>query len=108
MTNEEKLAALATRIEPDTASDAVLTDLLAVSAAMILNRMYPYGYTDTRAVPPRYEQIQIQLAVELFTQRGAEGQSNHSENGTSRSWPEKNKLLAQIVPHCGCVVTSHA
>ena len=107
MTDAEKRVALATLIAPDTDSEAVLDSMVAMAGSMILNKMYPYGYTDT-AIPPRYEQIQIQLAAELYTKRGAEGQTSHSENGISRSWPEQSKLLAMIIPHCGSVVVNNA
>jgi hypothetical protein len=107
MTGSEKLTTLKALISPDTETDAVLQAILSAAEAMVLNRMYPFGYPDGTVVPGRYEQIQLQLAVEMFTKRGAEGQSNHSENGISRSWPEKSVLLNRIVPNCGSV-TSHA
>ena len=104
MTDVEKLTALREMLAPDTDTDEVLTQTLQTAAALVLNRMYPFGYDDAMTAPPRYERIQLQLAVELYGQRGAEGQSGHSENGISRSWPEKNRLLASIVPHCGSVM----
>lgn len=103
MTETEKLLELANRIAPDTDTKEVLEGVLSAAGALILNRMFPFGYTEEQTVPLRYEQIQIQLAVELYTQRGAEGQSGHTENGISRSWPEKSRLLSMIVPHCGSV-----
>lgn len=106
MTNDEKRLELMNRIAPDTDTKEVLEGVLSVAEALILNRMYPFGYPDGMNVPPRYEQIQIQLAVELYTQRGAEGQSGHSENGVSRSWPEKSRLLSMVIPHCGGVVSN--
>lgn len=104
MTGSEKLTTLKALISPDTETDAVLQAILSAAEAMVLNRMYPFGYPDGTAVPGRYEQIQLQLAVELFTKRGAEGQTNHSENGISRSWSEKSALLNGIVPNCGSVM----
>ena len=104
MTIEEKLVELAKRIAPDTDTDEVLKGMLSASEALILNRMFPFGYTETQTVPRIYEQIQIQLAVELYNKRGAEGQTAHSENGISRSWPEKTRLLSLIVPTCASVV----
>lgn len=101
MTDVEKLTTLRDMIAPDTDTDEVLTATLKTAEAMVLNRMYPFGYDEAMTVPPRYERIQLQLAVELYGQRGAEGQSGHSENGISRSWPEKNRLLQSILPHCG-------
>ena len=104
MTGSEKLTTLKALISPDTETDAVLQAILSAAEAMVLNRMYPFGYPDGPAVPGRYEPIQLQLAVELFTKRGAEGQTNHSENGISRSWSEKSALLNGIVPNCGSVM----
>ena len=106
MTNDEMRSEFANRIAPDTDTDEVLNSVLSAAGALILNRMFPFGYDEKTVVPPRYEQIQIQLAVELYSQRGAEGQTGHSENGISRSWPEKNRLLSMIVPHCGSVVSN--
>lgn len=106
MTAEEKMVALRVLISPDTDTDEVLSSMLAASEALILNRMYPFGYEGEQQVPARYEQIQLRLAVELYTKRGAEGQSGHSENGINRSWPEKSALLQRIVPHCGGVISN--
>lgn len=105
MTDTEKREALARSIAPDTENENVLDGLLSLAESLILNRMYPFGYDDTKTVPLRYERIQIQLAVELYTQRGAEGQTSHSENGISRSWPEKSALLKMIPQNCGSVIT---
>ena len=103
MTIDEMLQKLKTAIAPDTESDAVLTSLLYDAEGLILNRMYPFGYETTVVVPARYERIQIQLAVELYTKRGAEGQASHTENGMTRTWPEKSRLLSRIVPYVGSV-----
>ena len=104
MTNEEKRAALAVSLAPDTDTDEVLDNVLADAEALVLNRMYPFGYPDGTDVPARYERIQVQLAVELYSKRGAEGQSSHSENGVSRTWVETSPLLKRIMPHCGSVI----
>ncbi|MBE7039142.1 MAG: phage gp6-like head-tail connector protein [Ruminococcaceae bacterium] len=106
MTDSEKRTELATSILPDTDTDEVLNAMLADAGALILNRMYPFGYKEGVTVPPRYERIQIQLAVELYTHRGAEGQTSHSENGISRSWPEESALLKKIIPNCGSVISN--
>ena len=103
MTTEEKLAKLKIAISPDEAEDGVLQFELMVAENMILNRMYPFGYAEDVVVPPRDEHLQIKLAVELYNQRGAEGQSQHLENGTSRTYPSVSRILAQILPMCGSV-----
>lgn len=104
MTNAEKRAALAVSLAPDTDTDEVLDNVLADAEALVLNRMYPFGYPDGTTVPSRYERIQIQLAAELYSKRGAEGQTSHSENGISRTWTEKSALLSRVLPHVGSVV----
>ena len=106
MTNAEKREALAASLAPDTDTDAVLDGVLADAEALILNRMFPFGYPEGTSVPPRYERIQVQLAVELYSKRGAEGQVNHSENGISRSWAEKSPLLSRVMPHVGSVTNN--
>ena len=104
MTDAEKRVALADLLAPDTDTDIVLDSVLLMAEALVLNRMYPFGYPDGTEVPSRYEMIQVQLAAELYSKRGAEGQITHSENGISRSWPEKSRLLASIVPMVGSVI----
>ena len=106
LTDNEKRTELAKSILPDTDTDEVLNAMLADAGALILNRMYPFGYDETLTIPARYERIQIQLAVELYTRRGAEGQTGHSENGISRTWPEESALLKKILPHCGSVISN--
>ena len=103
MSEAEKLDTMENMIAPDTETAEVLLDILSAAASLILNKMYPFGYPEGTVIPPRYERLQIQLAVEIYSKRGAEGQTNHSENGISRSWPEKNRLLAMVMPHIGSV-----
>ena len=99
----EKLEAFSLAIAPDTDSGPVLLGVLKDAECLILNRMYPFGYPEDAVIPSRYERIQIQLAVELYSKRGAEGQTTHSENGIARTWPEKDRLLMQVIPHVGGV-----
>ena len=104
MTEAEKVYALMDRIAPDTDTYDVLEGVIRTSEALVLNRMHPFGYPRGTTVPYHYEEIQLQLALELYNQRGAEGQTSHSENGISRSWPEKNRLLSMIMPMCSGVM----
>ena len=103
MTEAEKLTMLKVMISPDVETDDVLTAMLALSKSLILNKMYPFGHEDGLEVPLRYEHVQLELAVELYTRRGAEGQASHTENGTTRTWTEKCRTLARVVPHVGSV-----
>lgn len=106
MDQAEKRARLSELLSPDTASDEVLDSVIELADAEVLNRMYPFGYPDGTVVPFRYERLALQLAVELYSKRGAEGQTGHSENGISRTWPEKAAILARIAPHVGSVTSN--
>lgn len=106
MNDIEKVENMKVAIAPDTAEESVLLSEIQTAETMILNKMYPFGYPENTVVPPRYERLQIKLAVELFTQRGAEGQVSHAENGTTRAWPSVSRILAQIIPQCGSVISN--
>lgn len=106
MTISEKIEVMNLAIAPDTADKRVLEVQLDEAEAMILAKMYPFGYPEDMALPSRYERLQIKLAVELFTQRGAEGQASHTENGVTRTWPSVNRILGQIPSYCGSVISN--
>ena len=103
MTISEKIEIMSVAISPDVADKRVLEVQLVEAGSMILNKMYPFGYDEGMEVPVRYERLQIKLAVELYTQRGADGQVSHSENGITRTWPSVSRILAQIPSHVGSV-----
>ena len=107
MTNEMKIEKLKVLISPDTASDSLLSYLLEQSEGICLNRRYPFGSPEGATLSPLHEQIQLRIAVELFSKMGAEGQTQHTENSVMRVWEAGDvspSLLKQIVPVCGSVV----
>lgn len=107
MTNEQKIEKLKVLIAPDTASDELLLYLLEQSEGIVLNRRYPFGAPEGVTLSPLHEQIQLRVAVEIFSKMGAEGQLSMSENSVSRTWEAGDvspSLLKQIVPVCGSVV----
>lgn len=107
MTNEQKLRRLAVLISPDTAEDELLTALIEQAEGIVLNRRYPFGVPSDTTVPAVYEHIQLQIAVELFTKMGAEGQTIHDESGIRRTFESADispSLLKRIVPVCGSVM----
>ena len=106
MTSNEKIARLKLLISPETASDELLEALIGQSEGIVLNRRYPLGHPEGATVPTQYEHIQLQIAVELFSKMGAEGQMAHSENGISRTYEAADvspSLLRRITPLCGSV-----
>lgn len=106
MTILEKQARLAELISPDKASDSLLLFLLEQAEGIVLNRRYPFGPPEGAEVPVIYEHKQLQIAVELYTKMGAEGQTSHDENGIKRTWEAGDvspALLRAIVPVVGSV-----
>lgn len=107
MTNEQKIEKLKVLISPDTAFDETLSYLLEQAEGICLNRRYPFGPPEGATLSPLHEQIQLRVAVEIFSKMGAEGQTMHTENGVSRTWEAADvspSLLRQIVPVCGSVM----
>lgn len=107
MTNEEKITSLAALISPDTANVDLLSELITMSEGIVLNKRYPFGIPDGTTIPKQYEHIQLQIALELFSKRGAEGQTEHDENGINRKYEAADvspSLLKRIIPVCGSVM----
>ena len=107
MTNEEKITSLAVLISPDTADEVLLATYITLSEGIVLNRRYPFGVPAGATVPPQYEHIQLQIALELFSKRGAEGQIEHDENGIGRKYESasvSDSLLRRITPVVGSVM----
>lgn len=107
MTENVKLERLAVLISPDTASNDLLSHILEQSEGIILNRRYPFGAPEGATLSPFQELIQLRIAVELFSKMGAEGQTEHDENGIKRKWEAADvspSLLRQIIPVCGSVM----
>ena len=86
-------------------SDVELEDILESAKAVILSRRFPFG-EHPEEIEPKYKDLQIRIAVEMFNKRGAEGETAHSENGVSRSYASANvseDLLKEITPKAGVV-----
>ena len=107
MTNEQKIEKLKVLISPDTANDELLLYLLEQSEGICLNRRYPFGAPEGATLSPLHEQIQLRVAVEMFSKMGGEGEVQHIENSVSRTWEAADvspSLLRQITPVCGSVM----
>lgn len=56
---------------------------------------------NSHIVEDKYLTTQVKMAIELFSKRGAEGQTGHGENGISRSYEKgdvSESLLRQVIP----------
>ena len=90
---------------PEESNELVLEDVLESAKAAILSRRYPFGEQPTE-LEPKYLDLQIRIAVEMYNKRGVEGQTSHSENGVSRAYSSANvseELLREITPKAGVV-----
>ena len=75
--------------------DEVLQFYLDSAAAIICD------IRNANEVETAYLTHQIKIAVELYSKRGAEGETAHGENGISRSYEKADispSLLCQITP----------
>ena len=102
MTEEEKIKTLKAMVG-DSDSDDVLSTYLLLAGRKIINRAYPYD-TSITEVPPKYETLQCEIAAYMLNKRGAEGQTQHTENGISRQYENADvpaSMLKAVTPHCG-------
>ena len=94
------------QIGDDSVSDELLLTYLEDAKGIVLNRRHPFGYPEGTEVEPKYETVQVKIALELFSKQGAEGEVSHSENGISRSYESSSvspSLIRMIVPKVGGV-----
>ena len=89
MSDTEKLTTVKSLLGiTDNTEDALLTTYLSLASAEILAALYavngnvPSGAT----MPEKYEVTQIMAVVEGYSQRGAEGETAHDENGINRTF----------------------
>lgn len=86
-------------------NDVELEDILESAKAVILSRRFPFG-DQPAEIEDKYKDLQIRIAVEMYSKRGAEGETSHSENGVSRSYASASvseDLLKEITPKAGVV-----
>lgn len=63
-------------------------------------RKYPSYYTDEQIQTDLYEYYSNirNIALYDYNKIGAEGETSHSENGVNRSYGDRDKLFAGIIP----------
>lgn len=86
----------------DEKEDNVLLEQLIKQARedVISRRMYPDNYTDEQIEVDlkKFESVIVNLAVYDRSQAGEAFMSNYTENGTQRSWRDRDSLLAGVFP----------
>lgn len=102
--------ALRDEILSDLTTELMLTDTdeIGILASKVKNairevkraRNYPSGYTDSvieKDMENYYSNIR-ELALYDYNQFGAEGEISHSENGTARTWKDREKCFNGVYP----------
>ena len=82
-------------INDSTVSDTVLRFYLNSASNIICD------LRNTNMVENKYVNLQVRIAMELYSKQGAEGQTAHSENGISRTYEASDvspSLLSKITP----------
>ena len=103
----ERLLELKTILEPLDDDDRTLLSYLNQAKDVILNRMYPYMNDEEfedMDIPKRYEYKQIRIAAYLLNKRGAEGETQHIENGIHRNYKSSDvpeNMLWDVFPNVG-------
>lgn len=104
MTDVEKLTALRAMVGGSD-TDEVLSTYLLLAGRKVIARAFPYN-DDVTEVPVKYETVQLEIAAYMLNKRGAEGQTQHSENGITRQYENADvpsSMLKGITPHCGVI-----
>ena len=105
MTDAEKLAKLRLMLdEGDDTSDAIANAYLEAAEKAVINLAYPFGDVSEKTMPEKYEYEQIEIAAYMLNKRGAEGETAHTEGGTSRTFETGDipiSLRARITAYAG-------
>ncbi len=104
MSDEELIGAIKTGLGDERFEKYIPYHLMLAKKAVI-ERLWPCDAEKTwDDVPERHHPTVCEIAVYLVNRRGAEGETSHSESGTSRSYESAgipDSLLRGIVPHVG-------
>lgn len=100
MTLEEKLnyMRIMGNIDSDVEDDLLMA-YLNLAKEKLINHIYPYE--KPVELNSHYDMKQIELAIILYNNRGAEGEEQHNENGVNRKYISEDKFLASIPRHSG-------
>lgn len=81
--------------------DALLQSALDRAEQVIFECRFPFGADPVQILEPQYMGLQIEMAIELISKIGAEGETAHSENGVSRTYENagiSDSLKRRVVP----------
>ena len=103
MTDAEKLAQLQAMLEGEPVPVSTLSVYLTAAKSEILAWRYSYASEYPDEFPREYDQTQIFAVLAGYSQKGAEGELAHSENGISRTFKYADMvsyIRDHVVPIC--------
>lgn len=104
MTDAEKLTILKSMLDSgDETTDETATTYLLAAEKAVINLTYPFG-DGTEVMPEQYDYEQIEIALYMLNKRGAEGETEHTEGGTTRIFETADipvSLRARITSYAG-------
>ncbi len=92
---------------PDIADDTLMESALERAKLIILELRFPFGYSDGQDLEPQYMGLQVEMAIELISKMGAEGETAHSQSGVSRTYENagiSDSLKRRVVPVAKVVI----
>ena len=98
LTQLQKLKLWLDMPDSETSDDQKLQLMLDRAESVIKHRR---NWPDEEPMEPRWNELQIQIALFLWNKQGAEGETQHTENGVSRSYENADipvSLLNDITP----------
>lgn len=94
---------------PDVQNETLLLAALNRAELVILELRFPFGYPEGQTLEPQYKGLQIEMAVELISKMGAEGEVMHIENSVHRTYENagvSDSLKRRVVPMAKVVTLS--
>ncbi len=88
-------------------TEALLEVALERARLGILELRFPFGFDAEQELESQYKGLQLEVAIEIISKMGAEGEVAHSENGVSRTYENAGisaSLKRRVVPKAKAVV----
>ena len=102
MDDADKLSMLRSLTGTPAGEDATLSQYLSLARGTILALRNPLSANpEGEEWEPRYDALQVEMACELWSRRGAEGEVSHSQGGVSRTWASASvspQLSRRVIP----------
>lgn len=102
MTDESKIVLV--KSMTDEKDEDIISVFLEMAGDSVCKYCDPYKRVERETLLDEYGGVQARIAAYFLNKRGADGESAHSENGTSRSYESGDipeSLLRELTPICG-------